>query len=430
MRYVSRQELLSMAQTIVEQPEFKIPEPQTGQHLLTAVSKMILMSFVMIQLIDLRSQGTVPNNLNTEEQKITEFLLKKSQSPDYASYLRIFLQKIREQLIQVTQAFHRERVAQEYPAKNKLIELYDYLLRDSLMLHPTCPFFAAKESIPLQPFESLLGFYFIEIEIKQLVEVNDALSPYFCTLLGIWQKPDALKTPMTAAGLAAQHIDWGGSLSSLSWVGLPTLSFLTPLSIKTFVYKPEYQSLVFSAECRDFLAPEIKLSADVAQVKRIAVQLLETHEKLHTDLLKEHGLTRRARSEEKESEEKDITLTFAESSIHQIDMQRKTDLAAAIKAMDLALDVYLKKATERVSLATLARRIKSWYERTPEIVYSLENLLSLSNQNMGGVTPISESRSVTESTSAPVDQVPIFQFCIHQQHNQQYDRLGYPTAFE
>ena len=123
------------------------------------------------------------------------------------------MQKIREQLIQVTQDFHREHVPQNYPAKNKLIELYDYLLRDSLMLHPTCPFFAAKKDIPLQPFESLLGFYLIEIEIKQLVEVNDALSPYFRTLLGIWQKPDALKTPMTVAGLAGQHIDWGGNLS-------------------------------------------------------------------------------------------------------------------------------------------------------------------------------------------------------------------------
>ena len=260
----------------------------------------------------------MPNNLSPEEQKISEFLLKKSQFPDHAPYLRVFLQKIRDQLIQVTQAFHRERVPQNYPAKNKLIELYDYLLRDSLMLHPTCPFFAAKKKIPLQPFESLLGFHLIEIEIKQLVEVNDALSPYFRTLLGIWQKPDALKTPMTVAGLAAQHIDWGGSLS---WMGLPTLSFLTPPSIKSFVYKPEYQGLVFSSELRDFLAPEIKLSAEVAQVKRMAVQLLKTHEKLHTDLLKEHGLTRHAQLEKKEnrissegkSEEKDITLTFAES---------------------------------------------------------------------------------------------------------------------
>ena len=120
----------------------------------------------------------------------------------------------------------------------------------------------------------------------------------------------------------------------------------------------------------------------MAQVKKMAVQLLKTHEKLHTDLLKEHGLTRRAQLEEKEhvtssdeGEEKDITLTFAESSIHQIDVQRKTDLAAAIKAMESALDKYLEKATGRVSLATLARRIKGWYERTPEIVYPLENLL-------------------------------------------------------
>ncbi len=264
-----------------------------------------------------------------------------------------------------------------------------------------------RKTIPLQPFESLLGFYFIEIEIKQLVEVNDALSPYFRTLLGIWQKPDALKTPMTVASLAGQHIDWGGSLS---WIGLPTLSFLTPPSIKTFVYKPEYQGLVFSSEMRDFLAPEIKLNTDVAQVKRMAVQLLKTHEKLHTDLLKEHGLTRHAQLEKKENrisseeedEEKDITLTFAESSIHQIDVQRKTDLAAAIKAMESALDEYLKKATERVSLATLARRIKGWYERTPEIVYPLENLLSSSDPAIGGVMTMSESRSSVESTSTPI----------------------------
>ena len=125
---------------------------------------------------------------------------------------------------------------------------------------------------------------------------------------------------MTVAGLAAQHIDWGGSLS---WMGLPTLSFLTPPSIKTFVYKPEYQGLVFSSELRNFLAPEIKLSTEVTQVKRLAAQLLKTHEKLQTTLLKEHGLTRRIQSEEKErsisvegeGEEKDITLTFAESSI-------------------------------------------------------------------------------------------------------------------
>ncbi len=123
----------------------KFQNRTTDQHPLTAVSCIVLMSFVMIQLIELRSQGKVPNNLSPEEQKITEFLLKKSQSPDHAPYLRVFLQKIREQLIQVTQVFHRERVPQDYPAKNKLIELYDYLLRDSLMLHPTCPFFAAKK---------------------------------------------------------------------------------------------------------------------------------------------------------------------------------------------------------------------------------------------------------------------------------------------
>jgi hypothetical protein len=52
------------------------------------------------------------------------------------------------------------RVPQDYPAKNRLIELYDYLLRDSLILHPTCRFFASKELIPLRPFESLLGFHF------------------------------------------------------------------------------------------------------------------------------------------------------------------------------------------------------------------------------------------------------------------------------
>ena len=407
MRHVSRQELLTMAQTIIEQPEFKIPKLHfADQHLLTAVSNIILMSFVVTQLIDLRSQGTTPNNLSHEEQKISEFLLKNSQSSGYAHYLRNFLQKIREQLIQLTQAFHRERVSQDYPAKNKLVELYDYLLRDSLMLHPTCPFFAAKETIPLQPFESLLGFYFIEIEIKQLVEVNDALSPYFRTLLGIWQKPDALKTPMTVAGLAGQHIDWGGSLS---WIGLPTLSFLTPPSIKTFVYKPEYQGLVFSSELRDFLVTEIKLNTEVAQVKRMGVQLLKTHEKLHTDLLKEHGLTRRVQLEKKENvinsdegEEKDITLTFAESSIHQIDVQWKTDLAAAIKAMESALDNYLQKTSERVSLATLARRIKGWYERTPEIVYPLENLLSRSDPITGGVMTMSESRSSVESISTSV----------------------------
>ena len=406
MRHVSRQELLTMAQTIIQQPEFKIPESPTDQRPITAVSCIVLMSFVMIQLIELRSQGKVPNNLSPEEQKITEFLLKKIQFPAHAPYLRVFLQKIRAQLNQFTQAFYREHVPQNYPAKNKLIELYDYLLRDSLMLHPTCPFFAAKKEIPLQPFESLLGFHWIEMEIKQLVEVNDALSPYFRTLLGIWQKPNALKTPMTVAGLAGQHIDWAGSLS---WVGLPTLSFLTPPSIKTFVYKPEYQGLVFSSELLDFLAPETKLNTDVAQVKKMAVQLLKTHEKLHTDLLKEHGLTRRAQLEEKEHvtgsdevEEKDITLTFAESSIHQIDVQRKTDLAAAIKAMESALDEYLEKATGRVSLATLARRIKGWYERTPEIVYPLENLLNQSDPVTGGVMTMSESRSSVESTSTPV----------------------------
>ena len=411
MRHVSRQELLIMAQTIIEQAEFKIPESHTDQHPLTAVSCVVLMSYVMIQLIELRSQGKVPNNLSSEEQKITEFLLKKSQFPAHAPYLRVFLQKIRAQLNQFTQTFHRERVREDYPAKKKLIELYDYLLRDSLMHHPTCPFFAANKEIPLQPFESLLGFHLIEIEIKQLVEINDALSPYFRTLLGIWQKPDALKTPMTVAGLAAQHIDWAGSLS---WVGLPALSFLTPPSINTFVYKHAYKGLVFSAELRDFLATEIKLNTDVAQVKRMAVQLLKTHEKLHTDLLKEHGLTRRGQLEEKEQvtgsdedEEKDITLTFAESSIHHIDVQRKTDLTAAIKAMELALDDYLKKATERVSLATLARRIKGWYERTPEIVYPLENLLSPSDPATGGVMTMSESRSSVESTSTPMTR-PLF----------------------
>ena len=85
----------------------------------------------------------------------------------------------------------------------------------------------------------------------------------------------------------------------------------------------------------------------------------------------------------REDEEKDITLTFAESSIQQIDVYRKMDLAAAVKSMESALDDYLKKATERVSLATLARRIKGWYERTPEIVYPLENLLSRSDQATG-----------------------------------------------
>ena len=301
------------------------------------------------------------------------------------------------------------------------------------MLHPTCPFFAAKKEIPLQPFESLLGFYWIEIEIKQLVEVNDALSPYFRTLLGIWQKPDALKNPMTVAGLAAQHIDWGGSLS---WIGLPTLSFLTPPSIKTFVYKPEYQGLVFSSELRNFLAPEIKLSTEVTQVKRLAAQLLKTHEKLQTTLLKEHGLTRRMQSEEKErsvsveGEEKDITLMFAESSIHQIDVQRKTDLAAAVRAMESALDHYLKKATERVSLATLARRIKGWYEKTPEIVYPLENLLTPSDPATSGVMTMSGSQSVTESTPISVT-IPLSSGSASTSSTtSQYDRNGGPASFK
>ena len=197
MKYISRQELLTLAQTIIQRSEFKIPESHfTDQHLLTAISSIILMSFVVIQLIDLRSQNIIPNNFNDEEQKISEFLLRKSQSSrSRAHYLRIFLQKIRAQITDVTQAFHGEQVPRDYPAKNKLIELYDYLLRDSLILHPTCPFFAAKKEIPLQPFESLVGFYWIEIEIKQLVEVNDALSPYFRTLLGIWQKPGRIKKP-------------------------------------------------------------------------------------------------------------------------------------------------------------------------------------------------------------------------------------------
>ena len=47
-------------------------------------------------------------------------------------------------------------------------------------------------------------------------------------------------------------------------------------------------------------------------------------------------------------------------------MQRKTDLTAAVKAMESMLDHYLKKAAERVSLATLARRIKGWYEKRPK----------------------------------------------------------------
>ena len=81
MKYISRQELLTLAQTIVQQSEFKIPESHfTDQHLLTAISSIILMSFVVIQLIDLRSQGIIPNNFNDEEQKISEFLLRKSQS--------------------------------------------------------------------------------------------------------------------------------------------------------------------------------------------------------------------------------------------------------------------------------------------------------------------------------------------------------------
>ena len=114
MKYVSRQELLTMAQTILQQPEFKIPESHfTDQHPLTAIASIILMSFVITQLIDLRYQGIIPNNFNDEEQKITEFLLKKSQSPDQAHYLRNFLQKIREQLIDVTQAFHGEQVPRE-----------------------------------------------------------------------------------------------------------------------------------------------------------------------------------------------------------------------------------------------------------------------------------------------------------------------------
>ena len=55
MRYVSRQQLLTMAQTIIQQPEFKIPESHfANEHMLTAVSCIVLMSFVMIQLIDLR----------------------------------------------------------------------------------------------------------------------------------------------------------------------------------------------------------------------------------------------------------------------------------------------------------------------------------------------------------------------------------------
>ena len=153
---------------------------------------------------------------------------------------------------------------------------------------------------------------------------------------------------------------------------------------------------------------EIKLSTEVTQVKRLAAQLLKTHEKLQTTLLKEHGLTRRMESEEKErsvsieGEEKDITLMFAESSIHQIDMQRKTDLTAAVKAMESMLDNYLKKAAERVSLATLARRIKGWYEKTPEIVYPLENLLSPPDPATSGIMTMSGSQSVTESTPISV----------------------------
>lgn len=261
------------------------------------------------------------------------------------------------------------------------------------MTHPGCPFFAAKKEIPLQPFESLFGFHFIEIDIKRLVEINDAVSPYFRTLLAIWQKPDALRTPVTVAGLAAQHIDWGGSLS---WIALlPALSYLTPPSVKTFVYKPEYQGLTFSSELQNFLVPEVKLRAEVNQAKKMAAQLLKWHEKLQTGLLKEHGLTRGTTPHE----EKDVTLTFAESSIGQMDSERKTALTSAVKAMDSALEEYLKIATQRVSLATLARRLKNWYELTPVVVSSLEDLLKAPTPETGGTIPVSETRDVIQSTS-------------------------------
>ena len=288
--------------------------------------------------------------------------MKKSKFPDHIDFLKTFLSRIRDQLINRTQELNVEQVPGHYPAKNKLTELYDYLLRDSLMTHPGCPFFAAKKEIPLQPFEALFGFHFIEIDIKRLVEINDAVSPYFRTLLAIWQKPDALRTPVTVAGLAAQHIDWGGSLS---WISLlPALSYLTPPSVKTFVYKPEYQGLTFSSELQNFLVPEVKLRAEVNQAKKMAAQLLKWHEKLQTGLLREHGLTRGTTPHE----EKDVTLTFAESSISQVDSERKTALNSAVKAMDSALEEYLKIATQRVSLATLARRLKSWYELMPVVV--------------------------------------------------------------
>ncbi len=409
MRSVTRHDLLTMAQDIFRQPEFKIPASYFADvHILTAVSRITLMSFVVIQLMDLRSQSTTPDNLSAEEQKICEFLVKKSQFPDHAKMFKTFLQKIREQLTTETKTLSAERVSRDYPAKNKLIELYDYLLRDSLILHPGCPFFAAKKEIPTQPFELLFGFHCIEIEIKNMVEINDALSPYFRTLLEIWRKPDALKTPATVAGLAAQHIDWGGSLS---WIGLPRLSYITPPSIKSFVYKPEYQGLEFSLELQNFLVPEVKLSAEVARAKGIALQLLKTHEKLHAALLREHGLTRHGQYEEKErdwsaekeGEEKDITLTFAESSIRQVDSQRKNALTSAVKAMDSALESYLKTATQRVSLATLARRIKTWYAATPVIVYPLEKLLKTSSSETSGTIPVSGTRVSTESTSASAD---------------------------
>ena len=57
MRSVTRNDLLAMAQAVFQQPEFKIPESYfESVHILTAASRITLMSFVVIQLLDLRTR--------------------------------------------------------------------------------------------------------------------------------------------------------------------------------------------------------------------------------------------------------------------------------------------------------------------------------------------------------------------------------------
>lgn len=246
-------------------------------------------------------------------------------------------------------------------------------------------------------------------QIKHTVEVNDALSPNFRTLLAIWQNPEALKTPMTLAGMAAQHIDW---TNSFSWTGVfPTLALATPPSIKAFVNKSEYQSLVFSKELCQLLTPEIKFKSEIERIKKMTALLQHSTEKLHLALLREHGLSEPVSASEKKEhvkeekeQEADLTLTFAESAISEIATQHRSTLKPAATQLTTALDGYLTAATQRISLGTLARRINRWYEGAS--ILTMEHLLKSTVSTPRPTTEMTfaSSASTVSSTSATSSQ--------------------------